>query len=93
MSSKVTQLDFYEDDLDIIEDLDADDTLSLESIPDKLKAQCLKIAQKVAFNMASEASYIYILSGQKLFKNAKNGPIGKFLKTFNVKQCYQTSHF
>ena len=32
-------------------------------------AQYLKIAQKVAFNMASEASYVYILSGQKLIKN------------------------
>ena len=30
------------------------------------KSQCLKIAQKVAFNIASEASYVYILSGQKL---------------------------
>ena len=35
--------------------------------------QCLKIAQKVSFNIASEASYIYILSGQKLIENAKNG--------------------
>ena len=34
MSSKVTQLAFYEDDLDIIEDSDAD-TLSLESVPKK----------------------------------------------------------
>ena len=95
MSSKVIQLDFYEDDLDIIEDSDADDTLSLESIPDKLKAQCLKIAQKVAFNMASEASYIYILSGQKFFKNAKNGPIWRVFENLKltVKQCYQTGHF
>ena len=31
-----------------------------------LKAtQCLKITQIVAFNFASEASYIYILNGQK----------------------------
>ena len=37
--------------------------------------QCLKIAQKVAFNIASEASYVYILSGQKFIKNGKNGPI------------------
>ena len=37
--------------------------------------QCLKIAQKVAFNIASEASYIYNLSGQKFIKNAKNGQI------------------
>ena len=44
------------------------------------------------FNIASEASYVYILSGQKLIKNAKNGP---FLQVFEnlklaVKQCYQT---
>ena len=37
-------------------------------------AQCLKIAQKVAFNIASEASSVYILSKQKFIKNAKNGP-------------------
>ena len=36
-------------------------------------AQCLKITKKVAFNIASEASYIYTLSGQKLIRNAKNG--------------------
>ena len=29
-----------------------------------------KIAQKVVFNIASEASYVYILSEQKLVKNA-----------------------
>ena len=38
-------------------------------------ARCLKITEKVSFNIASEASYVYILSGQKLIKNAKNGPI------------------
>ena len=27
--------------------------------------------QKVSFNIASEASYVYILRGQKLIKNAK----------------------
>ena len=55
-------------------------------------SQCLKIDQKVAFNIASEASYVYILSGQKLIKNAKNGPFGEFLKTwsFQTKQHYQT---
>ena len=37
------------------------------------KAQCLKITEKVSFNIASEASYVYFLSGQKLIKNAKNG--------------------
>ena len=34
--------------------------------------QCLKIAQKVAFNNANEASYVSILSGKKLIRNAKN---------------------
>ena len=34
-------------------------------------ARCLKITEKVSFNIASEANYIYILSGQKLIKNAK----------------------
>ena len=34
-------------------------------------AKCLKIAPKVAFNNASEASYVYILSGQNLILNAK----------------------
>ena len=36
-------------------------------------AHCLKITEKVSFNIAIEASYVYILSGQKLIKNAKNG--------------------
>ena len=31
--------------------------------------------KKVALNIASEASYVYILSGQKFNKNAKNGQI------------------
>ena len=38
-------------------------------------SRCLKIKEKVSFNIASEASYDYILSGQKLIKNAKNDPI------------------
>ena len=46
------------------------------------RAQCLKITEKVSFIIASEASYVYILSGQKLIKNAKNGPFSaSFLKT------------
>ena len=35
-----------------------------------LDALCLKITEKVSFNIASEASYVYILSGQKVIKNA-----------------------
>ena len=33
----------------------------------------IRTVEIVSFNMASEASYIYFLSGQKLIKNAKNG--------------------
>ena len=43
-------------------------------VESKVFARCLKITEKVSFNIASEASYVYILSGQKLIKNAKNGP-------------------
>ena len=56
------------------------------------KTRCLKITEKVSFNIASEASYVYIMSGQKFIKNAKNWTI---LASFwnlklAVKQCYQT---
>ena len=54
-----------------------------------------KITKKVEFNIASEASYVYILSGQKLIKNAKNGPFWRVFEDLKVavKQCYQTGHF
>ena len=57
--------------------------------------QCLKITEKISFNIASEASYVYIFSGQKLIKNAKNGPNWRVFENlkFAVKQCYQTGHF
>ena len=35
--------------------------------------QCLKITEKVSFNISSEASNVYILNAQKFIKNAKNG--------------------
>ena len=50
--------------------------------------QCLKITEKVSFNIASEASYVYILSGQKLIKNAKNGPIWRVF--WKSEACGQT---
>ena len=50
-------------------------------------AQCLKITENVAYNIASEASYVYILSGQKLAKNAKIVNFGEFSK---VEACGQT---
>ena len=37
----------------------------------------LKITEKVSFNIASEASYIYILTGQKFIINVKNGQFGQ----------------
>ena len=57
----------------------------------ELISQCLKITEKVAFNIASEASYVYILSGQKFIKNAKNGQFWRVFENLKlaVKQCYQ----
>ena len=48
-------------------------------------SQCLKITEKVSFNIASEASYVHILCGQKFIKNAKNGQFGEFLKTRSLR--------
>ena len=58
-------------------------------------ARCLKITEKVSFNIASEASYVYLLSGQKLIQNAKNGPIWRVFENlkFAVKQRYQVGQF
>ena len=41
-------------------------------------SRCWKITEKVLFNIASEASYIYILSGQKITKKAIKGQLGEF---------------
>ena len=55
---------------------------------ENITTQCLKITEKVAFNIASEASYVYILSGQ-------NGPFWRVFENLKlaVKQCYQTGQF
>ena len=63
----------------------------LYKIGEHHQAQCLKIFQKVSFDIASEASYVYILSGQKFIKNAKNGQLVNL--KLAVKQCYQTGQF
>ena len=57
-----------------------------------LGARCLKITEKVSFNIANEASYVYILSGQKFIKNAKNSSFWRFFENLKlaVKQCYHT---
>ena len=59
------------------------------------KSQWLKITEIVSFNIASEASYVYNLSGQKLIKNAKNGPFWRVFENLKlaVKQCYLTGQF
>ena len=56
--------------------------------------QCLKITEKIAFNIASER-YICTLSGQKLITNAKNGLFWRVFEKLRlaVKQCYKTGHF
>ena len=43
-------------------------------------SQCLKITEIVSFNIASEASYVYILSGQKLIKDDNTVNFGKIWK-------------
>ena len=49
---------------------------------------CLKITEKVSFKTASEASYVYIFSGQKFIKNAK---IWSILASFwKPEACGQT---
>ena len=57
--------------------------------------RCLKITEKVSYNNVSEARYVYILSGQKLLKKAKNGQFWRVFENLKivVKQCYQTGHF
>ena len=50
--------------------------------------ETVKIAEKVSLqNIASEASYVYILNGQNFIKNDKNGLFGEFVKT---EACGQT---
>ena len=47
--------------------------------------QCLKITEKVSFNIASEASYVYILVGQKFIKTPKNG---QFWRLFEMRHFW-----
>ena len=50
--------------------------------------RCLKITEKVSFNIASEASYFYILSRQRLIISANNGPFWRVF--FKTEACGQT---
>ena len=58
-------------------------------------AGCLKITEKVSFNVANEASYVYIFSGQKLIKSVKNGPFWRVFENLKlaVNYFYQTGQF
>ena len=58
-------------------------------------SRCLKITEKVSFNIVSEANHVYILSGQKLIKKAKNGSFWRVFENLKlaVKHCYQTGQF
>ena len=49
------------------------------------RSQWLKITEKVSFIIASEASYVYILSGQKFIKNAKNGQFWRFFGNLKMR--------
>ena len=55
----------------------------------------LKNKLKTLRNIESEASYVYILSGQKFIENAKNSPFWRVFENLKltVRQFYQTSHF
>ena len=49
----------------------------------------MKIKEKVSFNVASEASYVYILSKQNSIENAKND---RFWRVFEkTEACGQTA--
>ena len=52
--------------------------------------QWLKFTENVSFNIASEASYVYNLSGQKFIENVKNGQFWRAFEILKlaVKQCY-----
>ena len=59
----------------------------------QMMPQCLKITEKVSFNIASEASYVYILSGQKFI--LKMPKLVFFKKTLSLRSnsVYQTGQF
>ena len=56
---------------------------------------CNSVKKSHFIHIVSQASYVYILSGQKFIKNTKNGPFWLVFENlkFAVKQCYQIGHF
>ena len=59
----------------------------------KWYSRCLKITEKVLFNIASEASYVY--KWTKVNQKCQKRFILKVFEKLKlaVKQCYQTGHF
>ena len=56
-----------------------------------LKIKSMKcLTEKISINIVSGASYVYILSGQKLIKNVKNGQFGRIFERI---KCDILSHF
>ena len=55
----------------------------------QMMPQCLKITEKVSFNIASVASFVYILSGQKFIKMPKMVNLASFWKPA---ACSATRH-
>ena len=51
---------------------------------EEMTSRCLKITEKVSFNMASEASYVYLLD-KSLSKVPKMIHFGEFLKTSSLR--------
>ena len=49
-------------------------------MPEAIYTQRWKITKNVSFNIASDVSYVFFLSGQKFIKNAQKMQFGEFLK-------------
>mgnify|MGYP006975840194 CR=1 FL=1 len=61
-----------------------------------LKIKSIKcLTEKISINIVSEASYVYILSGQKLIKNVKDDQFWQVFENLKlaVKHSYQTGQF
>ena len=58
-------------------------------------AQCLKSTEKVAFNIASEASYVFYFEWPKVDLKCQKCSIWRFFENLKlaVKKFYQTGHF
>ena len=55
---------------------------------EEMTSRCLKITKKVSLKIASEASYVYILNGQKLIKSAKMVHFGELLENSNMRHFW-----